>query len=366
MGPSQYIERQLLYKNLGTYFRRGKWFIHVLLILFFMFVYVIKYTGRGPDKLFTLERILTSISLTLPFIAFFYTYCIYLIPFCFKRNKYKQFWILLGAALVVFPFIDYLLQRWAMHILPRLEESMNSYTPWFVIARNYFKFITSFVGFSALLYFMELLESVNIDKETAQYEQELTATELRRIKTQMNPEFMIRSLDGIIQLAENADSKAPDAVVDFSDVLRYRLYRSKERLVLLSAELAQLENLFAFHNALPGQQHTCTLETEGAAGDESQVVPLSLINIAEPLLTTFRPGTDWSMLMYLLVETDEIQVAVELTGDDDTRIVQQAERIHKDLEQLLYSGLTFTTEKDQNNFSLRICIPIIRNLTASS
>jgi 16S rRNA C1402 (ribose-2'-O) methylase RsmI len=70
--------------------------------------------------------------------------------------------------------------------------------------------------------------------------------------------------------------------------------------------------------------------------------------------------------MYLLIEEKEIQVAVELTTDQENVVERQTERIHEEIQQLLYTGLNFTVEKDQNTYSLRTCIPIFRNSIASS
>lgn len=359
-----YIEHQLGRRSLGIYFRKGKWIFHLVFLLLFIAAYIIKYTP-GDENQFMSVRMLWSLSLLVPFIVFFYFYCLYLIPFCFKRNKFKKFWALLLLVLTTFPLIDYGLQAMAMQHLPKLEAKQTQYPQWFIIGKTYFNFVSAFVGFTAMLYFMEILEGININKETDQNKNMLAATELHRIKTQMNPDFMVRSLDGIIELADHLDDLAPGSVIDFSDVLRYRLYRSKEKLVPLNEEVGQLNNLFRLHNAIPGQSGSCTLEIEGDP-ELALVVPLSLINIVEPLLTTFEANTDWSLLMYLLLEEREIQVAIEMTGVGIAGMEHQAQRIHEDLQQLLYTGLNFTVEKEHNTFSLRTCIPIFRNLIVSS
>lgn len=363
MSIHSYIERQLIRKSLGTYFRRGKWILHLLFILLFWLIYVSKHGGSLKD--WSMTKIIVSITITIPFIFFFYTYCLYLVPFCFKQNKYLKFWLLLFLLLLIFPLIDYGVLLWAKKYLPKLADKIDDQHPLVSIGKAYFSFITSFVGFTALLYFMELLEGVSTHKETYQHQHQLAATELHLIKTQMNPEFMIRSLDGIIQLTEKQDEHAPGSVIDFSDVLRYRLYRSKEKLVPLREELDQLRNLMQLHNVLPGQEHTSTLETEGDT-EMAVAVPLSLINIAEPLLATFQAGANWSMLVYLLAEEKEVQVAVELTTDKLGGLDELFERIREDLWRLLYSGLNFTVEKVDNTYSLRTCIPIFRNLTVLS
>ncbi len=363
MSVHSYIERQLIRKSLGTYFRRGRWVLHLLFLIIFWLVY--SRNQAGPIKNWTVAKVALAISLTFPFILFFYTYCLYLVPFCFKQNKFRKFWTLLALALLIFPPLDFALSAWAADYLPDLAKDIDLKHPFQALGSTYFSFISSFVGFTALLYFMELLEGVNTHKETYQHQHQLAATELHMIKTQMNPEFVVRSLDGIIELAEQRGAHAPDSVVNFSDVLRYRLYRSQEKLVPLHEELTQLSNLMQLHNVLPGQENSSSLETEGDPGDWV-VVPLSLIKIAEPLLATFKPGTNWSLLLYLLVEEKEVQVAAELSIDDHEGMDELMERIREDLWRLLYSGLNFTVEKEQNTYSLRTCIPIFRNLTVSS
>ncbi|WP_118951941.1 histidine kinase [Taibaiella helva] len=363
MSIHNYIERELIRKNRGIYFRRGRWLIHVLFILIFWFANMIEMIESLSQ--ITLAKALLVIALTTPFLIFFYIYCLYLIPYCFKLNRYRRFWTILLLMAATFPLLDLVLKTWAHPRLPALSTIYDTHHPVVSLSRSYFSFINGFIGFACLLYFMELLEGISTHKETAVNQDQKLATELHLLKTRMNPTFMVRSLDGIIGLTEQQDEHAPESVVGFSDVLRYRLYRSKERLVTLEEELAQLSNLMRLHNVLPGQENTCSLETEGDITN-ARIVPLSLINIAEPLLSTFRPGGSWSLLMYLLLEEKEIQVAVELSTDGEDQVTAETQRIHEDLQRLLYSGLNFTVEKEQNTFSLRTCIPIFRNSIASS
>lgn len=362
MSIHNYIEHQLIRKNIGTYFRNGKWILHVLVVLVFMVAFVLRFSGKLSE--WSVKKVLVSISTLIPFLVFFYTYCLYLIPFYFKRNKFKRFWIILLTLLAIFPILDYALLLRTSPILPELAEDFQNQSTMMSIAKAYFNFVTSFIGFTSMLYFMEILEGINIHKETDVHKSQLDATELHRIKTQMNPDFMVRSLDGIIQLADTQNPLAPDSVIDFSDVLRYRLYRSKEKVVPIEEELLQLHNLFRLHNAIPGQGASCILEVDGNR-EPAMIVPLSLINIVEPLLATFDAEARWSLLMYLLIEDKEIQVAIELTTDQSAVIEAQSQRIHEDLQQLLYTGLNFTVEKEDKTYSLRTCIPIFRNSIAS-
>ena len=86
--------------------------------------------------------------------------------------------------------------------------------------------------------------------------------------------------------------------------------------------------------------------------------------MVESLLTFGKNDPDWSLLMYLLIEDDEIQVAIEINSPTSSLLENQFEKIKKDLEQLTYEGINFTIEKETNNYSLRTCIPTFKNSIA--
>jgi len=300
--------------------------------------------------------------LLIPFLCFFYFYCLYLIPVCFKGNKRKQFWLILSILLLTLPLLDALVQIAVQKAYPDLTPDIAA-AKGNLLFHVYKSFITNFIGYTSMLYVMELLEEIRTSKEIAFNEHQLAATELHLVKTQINPDFMIRSLDGIIQLSQAKRAEAPEAVIHFSDVLRYRLYRSNKRWVPLQEELQQLERLFQFQNTVPGQESLATLEVEGT-NDAGIIAPLTLINIAEPLMTTYLAGSDWSLLFYLLIEEHELQIAVELTAENDALVQTKFEAIKQDMLRLSGTALNFTQEKEQNNYSVRICLPLQTTLTA--
>jgi two-component system LytT family sensor kinase len=359
---NNYIARQIRRKNRGVYFKKGKWLFHVFFLMLIGFITVVKPYGENIKAL-NLGKSLASLCTLLPFIAFFYFYCLYLIPVCFKGNQRKKFWLLLLLCLLVFPMVDVMIQAGFMNYLPSLSGQKSK--SWFlIIFETYKNFLSNFTGFTSMLYIMELMEEIRTSKEISLNRSQLATAEINMLKTHMNPDFMIRSLDGIIHLSEDKSTETPEAVIYFSDVLRYRLYRSMNKLVPLSEELQQLGNLFRFQNAIPGQEQTCSLETEGDTATK-YIIPLVLINIAEPLLEAFSRQPGWSVLFYLLVEEEEMQVAIEMTYDSDMVPDTVLETIQYDLKRLMGTDVIFTAEKAQNAYSIRTCIPLRINSTVS-
>lgn len=360
---NQYIERKLLRKNLGVYFKKGKWILHVLFLSGLWGAITIQ-LSEDNIHIFNSEREgLGSFLRLIPFIAFFYTYCLYLIPYCFKRNQFKKFWILLILLLVVAPIIDIGWQYTIASWIPSIAASLKKSTLPHQLKETYKLFFSNFAGFSSMLFLMELLEGVRTSKDTHDNSTQLLATEKQLIKTRMDPKFINQSLDGIIRLTSAKDDAAPDSVIRFSDVLRYRLYRSAERYVLLDEELQQLGNLIRFHNAIHEADAFCTLETEGLT-EKKHLPPLSLINITEPLLNLYAPGIGWSLLIYILVEENELQAAVELSADHP-HLSATFDTIEKNLQSIFGDKAIFSVETEATANSVRICIPILNNLIAS-
>jgi len=348
----KYIDRKLARKNMGVYFKKGKWVLHVFFLVLMLALNAKKLQPEEVDL--SEHELLLSLVLLVPFVVFFYIYCLYLIPVFFKRNRQKRFWAILLIMMAVFPALEALLSIFLSRYNETLREAVSS-GKWLFLLRSYRDFWFNFIGFTSLLYFMELLEGIRTLKEISLNRSQLAFTELHMIKTKMNPEFMIRSLDGIIDLANKEEDTTPDAVIRFSDVLRYRLYRSKAGLVPLSEELQQLDSLLRFQNEI-SRSPGCTLEIEGDAGDRS-IPPLALVNIAEPLINTWADASDPNLLMYLLIEETELQIAVEFSttaAGIDTVIGN----IRNNLNLIFGRDVIFAMEKEHNNYSISICLPL--------
>lgn len=361
MSLSHYIDKQIIDKNRNIYFKHYRWILHVLLMLLLTIIGMAESTDdfRNLD----IKHMLIAMLPLIPFYIFFYYYCLYLLPYCFKLQRHKRFWIQLITLILIFPCISFYIQWNIKGDFPSLTKDLTKNNISINLLNAYISFLSSFVCFTALFYFFELLEEIRTVKETAQHKHEHNTAALNKIKTQINPAFMSASLNGIIHLAETNNDHAAEAVIQFSDVLRYRLYKSKNKLVAIEQEITQLQNLFNLQHNLSVQGCNCNLEIEGSIHD-GRIVPLSLITLVEPLFNLKEITIDTSLLMYLLIEENDIQVAIELNTSPSAFIDLQFEKIKKDLEQLTYEGVNFTLEKDPNNYSLRTCIPTFKNSIA--
>ncbi len=67
-------------------------------------------------------------------------------------------------------------------------------------------------------------------------------SELKFLKSQINPHFLFNNLNNLYSYAIDFSPKTPEIILKLSSVLRYMLYECKEKLVPLTKEVKQLEN----------------------------------------------------------------------------------------------------------------------------
>ncbi|MEC3881583.1 sensor histidine kinase [Parapedobacter sp. 10938] len=73
-------------------------------------------------------------------------------------------------------------------------------------------------------------------------ETEKLNAELAFLRSQINPHFLFNSLNNIYALALKKSEKAPEAILKLSEIMRYMLYDSNVKAVLLEQEINYLEN----------------------------------------------------------------------------------------------------------------------------
>ena len=80
------------------------------------------------------------------------------------------------------------------------------------------------------------------EKRAIQLEKEKLETEMKFLKSQINPHFLFNALNNIYALTLTQSKSAPEHLLRLSDMLRYMLYDCKVDRVPLSAEVNYLQN----------------------------------------------------------------------------------------------------------------------------
>ena len=106
-------------------------------------------------------------------------------------------------------------------------------------------------------------------------------SELRFLKSQINPHFLFNTLNNLYALTLKKSDKAPEIVIKLSEMMRYMLYDCNEKRVPLSKEVKYIKNYLDLEGLRQGKNVTINFETEGSITDQ-KIAPLLFIPFGSP------------------------------------------------------------------------------------
>ncbi|HCD68825.1 MAG TPA: histidine kinase, partial [Bacteroidetes bacterium] len=88
-------------------------------------------------------------------------------------------------------------------------------------------------------------------------------TELKYLKSQINPHFLFNSLNSIYALSLQKSDFTPDLILKLSDILRYLLYEGSEKKVSLTQEIKYLRSYLELEKVRHGDRMDLQIEIQG-------------------------------------------------------------------------------------------------------
>ncbi len=253
---------------------RNKWVYHSIFWLVF-FVSLLFFEDQQQPL---------SFRIPIEFInVFFYAALVYFNIFYLIPNFLtgKRLWIYLlmfvASCLILTPlkvFILYILHS----NFPEFQAVLIENQRW------YFSTLL-LMGGSSTVYSI-ITEWKNQEKEQAELQSKTIESELRFLKTQINPHFLFNTLNSLYALTLKKSDAAPDVVLMLSEMMRYMLYECNEPEVLLSKEINYIENYLNLEKLRLTKNFDVTFDSTGEAGTKT-IAPLLFIPFIE---NTFKHG----------------------------------------------------------------------------
>jgi len=192
------------------------------------------------------------------------------------------------------------------------------------------KYFIIYIGLTTLFmlskYWFELLESKKI---LAESEKEKFQNELKALKAQVNPHFLFNSLNTIYSLALNNAKDTPSVILKLSNVLRYMIYESNERLVNLEKELDFISNYIELQKLRIHNPNLVEFLIEGEVTDQ-QVAPLIFIVFIE---NAFKHGIKGD------VQNQFVRINMVVTKKEIDFFVENNRGFSDEMEDSKYKGL---------------------------
>lgn len=174
------------------------------------------------------------------FVIMIYVNMYLLVPRFFFKGKYLLYLMsLLGTGIFGLYFLIYIIGSFFEKYHLKIGH------PPFQI-NQYFSSVNIIIILILLTTSIKLLQRWIIDSNRMTELQTLTLNfELNELKNQITPHFLFNMLNNIKALIRNNPQKATDIIVKLSDLLRYQLYESSSKNVLLTSEIKFIRNFLS-------------------------------------------------------------------------------------------------------------------------
>jgi len=250
-------------------FRKRVWW-HVLFWLVWYFFYIFTYSSGVAEKI----QFFHNLYLLPVRMAGTYILIYWIIPEFLFKKKYLLFVFLaiLHAALFGF-FISLVL-----YFITGYKDIASLF---FIrpIVLNYQIPATAAAIYLFKRMYLIQQHSLNLEKEKLE-------AELKFLKSQIHPHFLFNTLNNLYALTLKKSDKAPEMVIQLSNLLEYTLYSGKETEVSLNEEIKQIKGYIDLEKLRFGNRLKINTDIDGNV-DGLMIAPLLLLPFVE---NSFKHG----------------------------------------------------------------------------
>lgn len=277
-------------------------------------------------------------------LVFYLNYFLFIPGLLFKEQKYRYFIINVLMVVAMGLLLHYILK----HVFP-IDHPKPIDRPYkseiaFVIGD--ILGMTFTVGISVILRIIGRWNQ--LEKARREAEKQRTEAELKNLRNQLNPHFLLNTLNNIYALIAFDSGKAQRAVQELSKLLRYMLYDNQQTYVSLGKEAEFIYNYIELMRIRLSAN--VTLETHLDIHDSrTRITPLIFISLIENAFKHGISPTEPSRISISLCEEDQ-KVICEIVNTNFPKNNQDKSgsgigltQVYKRLE-LLYKG-RYTWEK---------------------
>lgn len=216
---------------------------------------------------------------TMTYLLMFYVnYLLLIDKLLFDRNTLKFIAINIGL-IVVFALLlhEYQLYEFAKFFRPEPSMHMHPHPPNDFVFRD----ITSMIFAVGLSVAIRMTSKwYKTENERKEMEKDRYETELKNLRSQLNPHFLFNTLNNIYSLIPVHPEQAQDTVHRLSKLLRYVLYENNDDFVPLEKEINFLKSYIELMSLRLTDEVILTTKFDIPPGKET-IAPLLFISLVE-------------------------------------------------------------------------------------
>ncbi len=252
-------------------------FVHLLM---WGVIFILPYFFMSEREVFVWRPFLRSLPETLGIMLVFYANYLFLIEKVFFKGKTKEYIIynillILGVVLLMHyapiwlndMFRELRLFRRRRRNLSGIEILSNSTTLFFIMGLS--------------LAFKTTIRWFEADNERKELSKAMSEAELQNLKNQINPHFLLNTLNNIYALIEFDPPKAKEVVMDLSKLLRHLLYDNNKNFVPLKQEASFMRNYIDLMRIRFSDNVKLNSNFSYSDSSDIQIPPLIFISLLE-------------------------------------------------------------------------------------
>jgi LytS/YehU family sensor histidine kinase len=262
-----------LEKSMDYVFARQRWAVHVLFWVLVLALYVVFFGRKNSNYLQTLFFVGLLMPVTIG-TTYFLNY--FLVPRFLLKERYAFFLLYFVYTLIGSIFLEMTVAM--MTFLIMAEINIRNMSP---ASIDIFFLFTSLLMVVFLGVAVKLLLHWRQTKEDYQkLMRDKVEAELKFLKAQINPHFLFNTLNNLYYLATEKSERAPQAILQLSEMLDYAMHTGKNEMVPIEAELKQVENYIGLELLRYEDRVQVHTEVTGNLKD-SKIGPMILITLIE-------------------------------------------------------------------------------------
>ena len=231
--------------------------------------------SNGHNWFFNLSKEAINVFL---FAVIVYFNLLYLIPNYLTEKKFLIYCGLLIASVIVLTPIKIIIVYFMYYGSPKEQAALVHDINWTFIS-------TFFIAGSSTI-FKIINDWVRHQRERKELETQTMQSELRFLKSQINPHFLFNTLNNLYALTLKKSDKAPEIVIKLSEMMRYMLYECNEKKVYLKKEVNYVRNYLDLERLRQGKNVDIHFTVNGEVTNQ-KIAPLMFIPFLE---NSFKHG----------------------------------------------------------------------------
>lgn len=275
------------------------------------------------------------------FLVFYINYCL-LIPRYLFEGRIRQYLLLNTLLIICITTGAHLWQEYTFQNHMRGDDDGQHMGPpkWIFILRDVSTMILT-AGLSAAIKLSRRWAQMDAARREA--EKSRTEAELKNLRNQLNPHFLLNTLNNIYALIAFDTDKAQQAVQELSKLLRYVLYDNQQTYVPLGKETDFIRNYIELMRIRLSSNVQMTTQIDILPDSRTLIAPLIFISLIENAFKHGISPTERSFIHIHLAE-NETEVICEISNSNHPKNIMDKsgsgiglEQVNRRLE-ILYPG----------------------------